>query len=397
MSGTLKDLVQAIKQHHGTKIVAFISIPLAPSIVNGGVSQLPAPFKEIFQPLAEVSQPGDLSAESVHKAIVQSLNVVLRWLADDYEGLWQLEILKKECQLLYTFSTQSTALLEDAARHLSKVFTTCITDKQPLAVSKKWASIGVVKYLFKIYFKLNNTRLCLNVLRAIENPAAEFPPLENFDVCDVIAYFYYRSRLHFYDGEFAEALPLLEKAFVLIPENEAPYDPAIFKNKRLILVYLIVAKILVQQSYPNERLLQKYKLLHVYGPFIQSIKDGNIIRYNSCLQRHMEFFMQSEIFLIAEVQMKTLIYRNFFRLIYHVCQSLPGAIEGRLSIETVVQAFALLNASSKDTIVDRDAEWNADHIECIAANLIRSGWLKGYISHVKQMMVLSKKNPFPKI
>ena len=36
-----------------------------------------------------------------------------------------------------------------------------------------------------------------------------------------------------------------------------------------------------------------------------------------------------------------------------------------------------------------------DEVECILANLIFKGLIKGYISHQKQTLVLSKKDPFP--
>lgn len=36
-----------------------------------------------------------------------------------------------------------------------------------------------------------------------------------------------------------------------------------------------------------------------------------------------------------------------------------------------------------------------DEVECIVANLIFSGKVKGYISHQKSMLVLSKQDPFP--
>ena len=36
-----------------------------------------------------------------------------------------------------------------------------------------------------------------------------------------------------------------------------------------------------------------------------------------------------------------------------------------------------------------------DEIECVLANLIFRGYVRGYISHTKRMLVLSKSNPFP--
>ena len=43
---------------------------------------------------------------------------------------------------------------------------------------------------------------------------------------------------------------------------------------------------------------------------------------------------------------------------------------------------------------DNDAK---DEIECIMANLIYRGYLKGYIAHAKGYLVVSKKLAFPKI
>ncbi len=40
-------------------------------------------------------------------------------------------------------------------------------------------------------------------------------------------------------------------------------------------------------------------------------------------------------------------------------------------------------------------EVDTDEVECIVANLIYSGRIKGYISHQKSILVLSKVDPFP--
>lgn len=38
-----------------------------------------------------------------------------------------------------------------------------------------------------------------------------------------------------------------------------------------------------------------------------------------------------------------------------------------------------------------------DDVECLLANMIHMGYIKGYISHEKSTVVLSKKLPFPPI
>ena len=36
-----------------------------------------------------------------------------------------------------------------------------------------------------------------------------------------------------------------------------------------------------------------------------------------------------------------------------------------------------------------------EDVECVLSNLIYDGMVKGYISHAKSVLVLSKKDPFP--
>jgi nuclear mRNA export protein PCID2/THP1 len=43
-----------------------------------------------------------------------------------------------------------------------------------------------------------------------------------------------------------------------------------------------------------------------------------------------------------------------------------------------------------------DEEVDLDEIECIVANLIYQNKVKGYITHQKRTLILSKSDPFPK-
>lgn len=44
-----------------------------------------------------------------------------------------------------------------------------------------------------------------------------------------------------------------------------------------------------------------------------------------------------------------------------------------------------------------DEEFQPLDTECVLANLIDRGLIKGYLSHEKQMVVLSAKDPFPAV
>lgn len=43
-----------------------------------------------------------------------------------------------------------------------------------------------------------------------------------------------------------------------------------------------------------------------------------------------------------------------------------------------------------------DEDVDLDEVECILSNLIYQGKIKGYISHEKRTLIISKADPFPR-
>ncbi|KAL2060038.1 hypothetical protein VTL71DRAFT_9860 [Oculimacula yallundae] len=70
--------------------------------------------------------------------------------------------------------------LEDAARTLNKIFTTCLSDRAPLEESRKWGIYNIINLLFKTYFKLNSISLSKNILKAIQAYRGDMPTLDAF-------------------------------------------------------------------------------------------------------------------------------------------------------------------------------------------------------------------------
>ena len=60
--------------------------------------------------------------------------------------------------------------LQEAAAVMQKSFRVVVNDRAAVEVSKKWGGLHVINNLFKIYFRLNNLRLCQNLIRAVEGP-----------------------------------------------------------------------------------------------------------------------------------------------------------------------------------------------------------------------------------
>ncbi|EGC31284.1 hypothetical protein DICPUDRAFT_156889 [Dictyostelium purpureum] len=259
---------------------------------------------------------------------------------------------------------------EEASRTLlSKCFQATNADRTAnMAESKKNAALGVVNQLFHIYFKINNLKLCKNLINAVESPG--FPSLDTYPLSQLITYRFFNGRLSVFNGAYKKAQQDLLFAFSKCPQTS-------FKNKRLILLFLVPMQ-LEQCKFPKKSLLEKYKL-NQFIDIVQAIKTGNIKQFNDCLSTHQNFFISKGIYLILE-KLKIICYRNLFKKVYliHSGQRIP--------INNFLSALKWMENDSIDI----------DETECILSNLIYNGYLKGYISH-KVALVVSPTNPFPKL
>ena len=108
--------------------------------------------------------------------------------------------------------------------------------------------INVINQLFKIYFKINKLNLCKPLVRALEN--AKIPP-EHFSLAERVTYNYFLGMKTMFDSDYRQADELLSFSF-------RNCHPQSFRNKRLILTFLIPVKMLIgksefvwQSNFPN--------------------------------------------------------------------------------------------------------------------------------------------------
>ena len=78
------------------------------------------------------------------------------------------------------------------------------------------------------------------------------------------------------------------------------------------------------------------------------------------------------------VQVKALAYRNLLKKIYLITQNT------RIKLTWVEGALRWLGENL-----------DCDEVECIIANQIYQGRVKGYISHQNRTLIISKQNAFP--
>ncbi|KAH9844364.1 uncharacterized protein C8Q71DRAFT_696573 [Rhodofomes roseus] len=271
---------------------------------------------------------------------------------------------------------EGTANMEEAARIISKAFSSCVTDRQawmsPYAESRKWGVYYVVGLILKCYFRVKRISLSKNILRAIDaNP--DIPPLSTYPRSHQVTYRYYLGMLSFLNEDFAKAEQELTLAFYNC------YTKA-RANQERVLTYLIPLRIL-RGHLPSRELLDRFPVLDdLFTPFIRAVRTGDIRAYDSALDQCERRLVDLNLYLTLE-KARELCIRGLFRKVW-----IASSKGTRIPV-------AMFHSSLQ--IVGMDV--SLEEAECFVANQVYKGFMKGYISHEKQMVVLSAVNAFPRL
>jgi len=294
---------------------------------------------------------------------------------------WLLPLL---CQSTYdmrvlaeiadTVSGTGQTNLRDCSEKLQKGFGSCMNDRIDISdpMSKKRGIIYLVVSAFRIYFKIGNYRSCKHMINPVERSIRNESSIINSNYiskADLVTYRFYKGRLNVFEDKYVEAQVELEYALANCHMKST-------FNKRRILSYLIPVKMCHGQL-PSNELLDTYNFTE-FKDLCAAVRSGNLEGFNKAMQVYLDVFIKKGIYLVLE-KVKTLVYRNLIKLVYRIENK-----ASTLKLAKIEQAFDFSNEKV-----------SLDEIECIIANLIFNGHIKGYISHKLRMLVLSKANPFP--
>ncbi|KAI9906576.1 hypothetical protein PsorP6_003822 [Peronosclerospora sorghi] len=275
--------------------------------------------------------------------------------------------------------------LRSAEQHLKKGFAMAANDRAPQEHNKKMGALFIVNQLFKIYFKLNMIHLCRNLIRAVEGPA--FPEFEMFNKSDKVTYQYYVGRISMFEDQYQKAETCLDYAWKHCHRGKA-------RNKRMILQFLVPVKLLLGVM-PSPKLLSDFSL-EEYTGLTDAIRGGNLHLFTEYLAQYQDKFIQQGVYLLIE-KLRLLVLRNLFKKVlkgvYYLLMTVDRLYRYiiRENHQLQMQDFQLvLRVTTGDTV-------DMDEIECILTNLIFKGYIKGYMSHTKKILVVSKTQPFPPI
>jgi nuclear mRNA export protein PCID2/THP1 len=108
-----------------------------------------------------------------------------------------------------------------------------------------------------------------------------------------------------------------------------------------------------------------------------AVKRGDLRNFELTMINHQRSLIRVGVYLVLE-QAKIIAYRCLAKKIYVITDST------RLNLASFEAAMSWMG---------EDAD--LDEIECILANLIFQGKIKGYLSHQKRYLIVSKGEPFP--
>lgn len=259
-------------------------------------------------------------------------------------------------------------VLEKAADTMMACFRICAADNRAAVQdSKKWGMLYLINQLFKIYFKINKLHLCKPLIRAIESSSLK----DRFSISQLVTYRYYVGRKAMFDSDFKSAETYLSFAF-------SRCHKSCKQNKRLILMYLLPVKMLLGHM-PRITVLKKYDLMQ-FADIAKATSEGNLRLLERTMAEHEGFFIKSGVYLILE-KLKTITYRNLFKKVFLMMKT------HIVPIDAFLTALKFMDQEDVD----------ADEVQCILANLIYKNYIKGYLSHQHNKLVVSKQNAFPSL
>ena len=273
---------------------------------------------------------------------------------------------------------QSGQLLKAEAT-IKKGLVECIASKNK---QKKWGAIEMSNQLMWIYFRLTKLSLCGTLIPQVDRATSRMSlSMDEVPMSHRVTSQYYRGRLALFNLDPVGAEVALDFAFQHCPKS-SPH------NKRLILHSLVPAKLL-HGKYPSPSLLKKYNC-HQYINLVHAVKNGDVGLFESCVTRHQVFFIKKGLFMLIP-WIRMLLHRNLF---YRISQL-------NLEISTDAKTAHHIDLNKCETIMTSLSKgkkiYDKNVVQCILAGLIDHRFIKGYLSHKLNKMVLAKKNAFVKV
>lgn len=271
--------------------------------------------------------------------------------------------------------------------------------------SRRRGTLSIANGLLMILFGRYNTHQCNVVVNAVEHaeklsvadPTKSIIQPSQHMTSEVIAYLYFKGRLALYGQRFEEGLAALRQAYNLLPPF-ASASRVQCRNKYRVRFYLCMTCIITGRLIPSAVLQEDEVLQPMLTPLIGSLKRGDPVAFSNALDSFSSTFRRRGVYLLLQQCMHRLCSLFLLARVHTAIEQLGGD-NSRIP-------FALLERAQREVIreglQERQPEGgmapppSADSQMALRmSQLIATGLIRGYISYEHQVLVLSKKLPFP--
>mmetsp|Transcript_6527 Transcript_6527/g.16184 ORF Transcript_6527/g.16184 Transcript_6527/m.16184 type:complete len:386 (+) Transcript_6527:163-1320(+) len=229
----------------------------------------------------------------------------------------------------------------------------------------KIKAVHFVNDLVRVQFKTNNLLLTANLFAALRD-------IGKTAKAEQVTFNFYSGRLAILKDDLSGAEMKLESALKICPAWAQ-------RQRRQILCFLIPVRVL-QARLPSKQLLVKYGLDGLFGDLVDSVRTGDIQRFERALTLRERGFMRNGTYLIVE-KWGSLVLRRLVQRIFWLKHE-----QYRLKLAHVRKALSW----------QRGEELSQGEVQSIVAGLCSRKLIQGTVFPSHDLCSLSKKEPFPK-
>ncbi|KAF2027217.1 hypothetical protein EK21DRAFT_114985 [Setomelanomma holmii] len=410
----------------------------------------PSNLLEVYQRLSELLQQATSALTHPTKGILMLPTIMAysKVFAKVAVGLdKQPELIAHLVEDSMNEEGQRESLPEKAANVVRQAFITCLNDRNTVPGGIKdgkpdGKKVGIYKMAnicLRILFQADKPESCETIFRNIMNSS---PPLRIYDAAERVTFLYYLGRYNFANTQFYQAQLVLQEAW-----DHCYNHPACFKQRRLILIYLVASNIILGR-FPTESVYQLKEaqgFRKVFTPVTEAIHKGDLETFRritklDCSHPSADFLLHYRIFYQIGNYCEVLVWRSLARRVFLLTGqqgvatlNADGEQEQKassLDLHALLHAFTYLErrakiknaamaaqdlgpgrrnfghlfmdheSTTKSTYIDPDfagveglVPYNHEidllEMECICGSLITQGLMNGYISRKSMKVALS--------
>ncbi|RPB20947.1 hypothetical protein L211DRAFT_870345, partial [Terfezia boudieri ATCC MYA-4762] len=347
------------------------------------------------------------------------------------QGILLLPLVKTAATILSTVAIKIDQITNnprqpaanDASRIVLRAFNIALGDRTTgNNLGKKEAAFHLANILFKLYFKLDQIRLCPTIHTNLLQ--SSLPPLlpTHFPKSQHCTYTYYLGRHHL-NLSLTSPSSLLP-AFTALSTSYSLCPSLCPSQRRLILTYLLPSAILIGKP-PTQYLYSRPEaagLYEIFHPITIHLRSGNFIDFRSEMRRSASWLRQKGLYLLLWRCSEELLWRSLCRMTFTLGNELRAPVNPfnkglaktpppQLNLYSLLHLANFLSTRAHDVlqhapgavlfsehdpfIPTRDAheegEYTLDDMEGVVLDLLDQGMIKGYIARQQKVVVLKRE------